>query len=127
MGSIFQDIKIALDGKEYVVPSDKVMGLLAAIERHITLTEISNASMARGTIPVSSLCSAYAAALNYAGATVTAEEIYKRSFAKGGQEMIMRATIAIMHMLIPPDTALTGASMASKAVAKSRKVDAGNE
>jgi 5-enolpyruvylshikimate-3-phosphate synthase len=74
MKNAFPPVTIAFDDSEYTVPSNRVWGLIGAIEEHLTYIRLAN-MMLRGDIPRVKICEAMAAALRYAGAKVTAEEV----------------------------------------------------
>lgn len=99
--SCFDEVGINWKGSEYKIPSNRVMGLIESIESIITLDEI-NSMMTSGRIVRSKISRAYSAALNYAGANITADEVYETLF---GDEM-MASTVAVLTgllaMLIPP-------------------------
>jgi hypothetical protein len=99
--AIFEDIHLEWEGKEYVVPSNQVMRLIARIEDIITLAELGNYS-ARGGLPIAKLCSAYGVALRHAGAKVNDEEIYDQALSHDEQGFIVAAVSNVMLMMLPP-------------------------
>lgn len=100
-GDVFTPVEFEWDGRTYTVKSHRVMGLICRIEQHITLGELHTYGQ-RGTAPLGSLCSAYAAALNYAGARVTADEVYGQVFASTeDRDRIMNAVGQVMMMMLP--------------------------
>jgi hypothetical protein len=102
MGSVFQDIELEWGGRVYTIPSNRVMGAIARIEDVVTLPELQ-ASFTRGGVPISKLSAAYSAILRYAGAKVTAEEIYADAFAgKDAGQLMMAAIMNLMTIMLPP-------------------------
>ena len=61
----FPSVTIEFDGASYDVPSDKVWGLINAIEQHATFMSLAT-RMARGDVSRTQVCSAFAGALSYA-------------------------------------------------------------
>lgn len=95
--SLFDEVGLSFGGVEYVVKSDRVMGLIEVIEDIITIEE-----MMRDGIKRAKLSRAYASALRYAGANVTHEQVYESLF---GDEKITATSAAVMGLLslmIPP-------------------------
>jgi hypothetical protein len=77
------------------------MGAIARIEDVITLAELQNYSI-RGAAPIGKLSMAYAAVLRYAGARVTDEEVYEKSFVGDReQEAMIMAIMNLMKMMLP--------------------------
>ena len=99
--SIFDDVRLSWAGKPYLIPAHRVLGAIARIEEVVTLQELS-AYAARGTAPMAIIAKAYAAVLEYAGASVTAEEVYAGMFdpAAGGE--VGAAVSGLLGMMIPP-------------------------
>nr|AKH46254.1 hypothetical protein [uncultured marine virus] len=98
--SIFEDITLGFDGDEYTVKHTQVMKLIAVIEDIVTLQELTS-----GTNPkLSKIAEAYAAALMFAGAKVTCEEVYASLFSEGAAERIPQVLTALVMMMLPPDS-----------------------
>lgn len=99
----FSDIELVWAGKTYTIKSHRVMGAIAQMEEYITLTEMG-AFQKRGTAPMARMCQAYAAVLKYAGAKVTAEEVYQAAFSGGGngQMPLFLALMQLMLAATPP-------------------------
>ena len=94
----FDDVVIGYDGAEYTVPAGRVMGLIEAIEAHITLDQLlGGEGMQRAK-----MAKAYAAAIKYAGGKVTQEEVYQ-SFFSDGLPAVQEAIMALLAMMIPPE------------------------
>jgi hypothetical protein len=94
---VFTDIEMVWAGKVYTIKSTRVMGAIAQMEGHLTLSEMGSYSH-RQTVPLARLCQAYAAVLRYAGARVTAEEIYQ--FAFSGDDNQMAVFMAVMNLMM---------------------------
>lgn len=77
--SQLEPVTLVYDGKEYRVTSDDgIWGLIEVIENVITFLELAR-HIANKTYPSAKIFRAYAAALNYAGATVNHNEIRESS------------------------------------------------
>lgn len=75
----FEDVTLSWQGKDYIVPANKQMMLIAKIEDALAGDSGQQAFtilFRKGGVPHSRLAMAYGAALRYAGAGVTDEEIY---------------------------------------------------
>lgn len=104
----FDTITLEHEGQDYVVEPRQVMGLIDAVEEHVTLGEIVTDQSKRGTIRFGKLSQAYASALRYAGAKVTDEEIYISLMPTGQdpQAMQRRSTeivTALLQLMVPPE------------------------
>lgn len=107
----FEDVTIGWDGKEYVIPANKQLMLIAKLEATLggetgrqaveVLTQPSGPSYAV-------LAMSYGAALRYAGANVSDDEIYlsiHEGFASGDTGMatfIQGAILALLSIISPP-------------------------
>lgn len=101
----FKDLELKWRGETYAIKSHRVMGAICRIEEIITLPELRKYSD-RGTAPIAKLASAYAEVLRYAGAKVTADEVYAAALddtdmIEGG---VMVAVMQVMELMIPPAT-----------------------
>jgi len=94
---VFTDIEMVWAGKVYTIKSTRVMGAIAQMEEHITLGEMQSYGR-RHTAPLARLCQGYASVLKYAGARVTAEEIYQ--FAFSGDDNQMAVFLAVMNLMM---------------------------
>lgn len=97
---LFKDVGFTWNGVEYVVPADKVMGLVAVIEEVITIEELVGAGVKRVK-----MAKAFAAALRYAGArNVNDEEIYQSLFHKANSMVTTTGMVtALLKMMVPPN------------------------
>ena len=94
---VFSDITLTMGGDDYVVPSDRVMGLIEAIEDHVVIFDLVNPQYLKNV----QLCKAYHAALTYAGAVCTTEQVYDSLF-NGGKEAVIHRITGLLEMMIPP-------------------------
>lgn len=99
--SLFEEVGMSWKGKEYVVPSDRVMGLIDTIENTLTVEDL-NGKVKRGL-----LAKAYCDALRYAGCRdVTQEDVYAVIYDfknKEGVNYISQIATNLLMMMIPPD------------------------
>lgn len=97
--SVFQEIGLKWNGEEYVVPPDRVMGLIETVEEVITLAELgSNRPQPAKT------SRAFAMALTYAGAKeVTPEAVYTAFFDTGKAAETLSIVTSLLMMMIPPE------------------------
>lgn len=103
MAGAFQDIELVWRGQTYIVKSHRVMGAIYRIEDVITLDEFVVYAQ-RGTAPVAKLCGAYSAVLQYAGASVSPDDVYAELFRDAAQkEAVMEAVINLMQMMLPTE------------------------
>lgn len=97
--SIFQPVTLKWNGDEYIVPANQVMGLIAQIEDAITLPEL----LGKKGAPLGRVAMGYGAALRYAGARVTDEQVYQGMFGGDSSTTIQAAVTGLLSMMIPPD------------------------
>lgn len=95
--SIFEDVKLTWGADEYVIPANRVMGLIEVVESAIPINELANDSP-----PRAKLAKAYASAIRYAGGSLEPEEVYA-SFFKGGLTTVATAAAGLIMMMIPPE------------------------
>lgn len=104
--SRFNTIKFEYKGKTYTVPPERVMGLIDTIEEHITLAEIYADGSGRRTLRFGRLAAAYSAALNYAGAETTTEDVYLAMFGgaaeDGAETKAFHMMMTLMTIMTPP-------------------------
>lgn len=65
MSNGFPSVTIEFDGEAYEVSSDRVWGLINAIEQHVTFAGLAR-RMQQGDVSRTAVCSALASALSYA-------------------------------------------------------------
>lgn len=96
--SVFQPVTLKWSDKEYVVPANQVMGLIAQIEDAVTLPEL----LGKKGAPLGRVAMGYGAALRYAGARVTDEEVYQGMFGGDSSATVQAAVTGLLTMMIPP-------------------------
>lgn len=108
----FEDVTLSWKGHDYVVPAKKQLMLIARIEDALAgesgLQAVTLLFRREGP-PHSRLAAAFGAALRYAGATVSDEEVYlsiHADIAQGSREQVaakMHAmTIGLLAIISPP-------------------------
>lgn len=97
--SIFSSVTLLWKGEEYIVPPDRVMGLIAVVEEEISIIELNRKNGA----PLVKLSRAFSAALNYAGKVEAEENVYKTFFALSKDENTIPMVVnALLMMMVPP-------------------------
>jgi len=98
--SLFDEVSLTWKGDEYVVPADKVMGLIEVIEDVITLEELGSQT----GIKRAAISRAFAVALRYAGAKdVTQQDVYVNFFDASKTVEIQTVITSLLLMMIPPE------------------------
>lgn len=101
----FQQVELSWRDQKFVVQPDRVLELVASIEDVLCRGGENSATMALlrpGGPPHVQLCRAYGAALRYAGAQVTDDEIYLTIQSDFANESVDAATVinnAIFNLL----------------------------
>lgn len=111
----FEPVTLAWKGEEFTVPAENQLRLIAMIEDALSGAsgEQAIAMLARPSGPsYSRLAAAYGAALRFAGASVTDDEIYlsiMSDFAEQKQDAALKVRGAVMALLaiIAPPIALS--------------------
>jgi hypothetical protein len=93
---MFEKITIQFKGQDFTVPANKVFGLIASIEQHITIQELHDKP--KNT----AIANAYAAAINYAGGDAKPHEVYEMLFDLQGALNIRTAVTNLVMMMVPP-------------------------
>ena len=98
--SIFQEFAITWNDKEYIVPPEKVMGLVEVVEDIITIEELNN----KGGIKRAKVSRAFATALQYSGcSSVTQEDVYNKFFSAESKIEMGMIISSILVLMIPPE------------------------
>ena len=98
--SQLEPVTLSFNGKDYTVDKeDGIWGLIEAIEDVVSFLELAPA-LGSGKYPTAKIFRAYAAALNYAGAKVTANQVREASGHKRMGEMA-GSLVAITMMAQP--------------------------
>jgi hypothetical protein len=101
--SVFQDIELGWNGKQFTIPANRVMGAIARIEEVVTLVELQRCNEANKA-PIAKLCMAFGAVLRYAGCMVDDDEVYAGLFEDGKTGNVMESLTVILAMMVPPET-----------------------
>jgi hypothetical protein len=106
----FQDYEIGWEGKSYVIPSDRLLPVIAAVEEDITVPELLVMAVMR-RMPVVRISQAYGIILRAAGVKgadgttpITDAAVYAGMF--DGEGVLEKAALAVqglMSLIIPPD------------------------
>ena len=94
--SVFEPIIIEWEGQEYEIPANRVLGLIEQIESHVSYSDLL------GDFKVARISKAYGAALRYADADVTDEQVYEKMFDDANAGQVQKAVNGMLAMMIPP-------------------------
>jgi len=111
----FKEIGLTWNGQEYVVKPDQVMGLIFAIEEHITLEDMVGGGVKRARLSL-----AFSAALNYAGCKASPQDVYNSLFSDKGLTTA-QTVAAILAIVVPPDSVKNIAQKPSAEAGKPQK------
>lgn len=118
---MFEPVTFIWMGAEYDVPPERVMGLIAVIEEHITheqliyvissVGETARLSMqgagfealAKSKIPRVVISRAMSSALRYAGAKATDEDVFKTLFGAEGITTVLIILDNLLKVTAPPE------------------------
>lgn len=112
--AIFQEIGLTWKGREYVVPPDRVLGLIAEVEEKITIEDLAIGS----GVKRAKLSAAYAAALRYAArvsgapCNVVDEDVYTSLFGGDFAASTQAIIESLLKMMIPPEHLQTSSAPA---------------
>jgi hypothetical protein len=99
---MFEPIKLKWDGRDVIIPPERVLGAIATVEEHLTLLDIAHLS--RSPKP-GKVAMAFAALLRYAGIEVEDDLVYSAmcdpDLANPGE--ITGSISTIILMMIPPN------------------------
>ncbi len=104
MSSPFEDYKLAWRDKEYTIPARQIMGAISRVEDIVTLSELQ-VFFQRNAAPLARIAEAYAAVLRYAGASVTADEVYAGMFGNAAGntgETVKACLFGLLELMVPP-------------------------
>lgn len=100
---VFQPVKITWKGVEHTIAPSRMMKCIAIIEEIATLPFLSKC-MASGEMPYAKIAMAFAAVLQFAGAAVSAEEVYAEMFKGPDRRAMAGATLlTLLTMMFPPE------------------------
>lgn len=118
--SIFKEVTLTWKGETFTIAPDHVLRAIAIVEERVTLHELMKFQQ-RGTAPLSTLSSAFASVLRYAGAKVTDEEVYAAMFSGDQAISVGQAISALLLMMVPPGVGESAEGNVSKGEAPSSK------
>lgn len=107
----FSDVKISWRDKEFTIPANNTLMLIAQIEGILsggTNEQAISVLLRPGGPPYSALAASFGAAIRWAGGEVTDEEIYismQDDMAKGGTDALAAingSVIALLSIMSPP-------------------------
>lgn len=99
--SVFQQVKLFWEDKEYIVEPNKVLSLIAVIEDHVTIEQLCPGPKGYKR---AAIASAYAAALAHVGCvTATPEKVYDALFADITLKRLGDTINALLILMIPPE------------------------
>jgi hypothetical protein len=100
--SRFRDVELAWGGKQYTLPSNKLMAVIMRIEDIITLPELVRA-MQLNKPPMAKIASAYAEVLRYVGCDVKDEDVYAGLFdGTNGHVVAAQSVAGLLQLMSPP-------------------------
>jgi len=118
MSSVFEEVALSWAGQEFIVPPDKVMGLVEVVEDIITVDELVSSGIKRAKVS-----RAFAAAIRYAasanGKQVVCKEqdVYSSLFGGDAMRATTGAVSALLTMMIPPEHLRQSESTTAKTTA----------
>lgn len=122
--AVFEEVKLTWKGREYSIPPDQVLRLIAKVEDIIPFAEL--ASISPRKVPFARIAAAYGAMLRHAGAAVTDEEVYEGMWAGGGKDLkrlAVTAVLTLQALMVPPAALREQATKAKKDAATSGRAD----
>ena len=102
--AIFEEVTLSWKGRDYKIPPDRVLRCIAVVEDVLPLGALAKSTF--GEVKLARLAEAFAAALRYAGAPVTDEEVYSGMFEGEGGKLAAQArayVYALQALMIPPE------------------------
>jgi hypothetical protein len=109
---IFQAVTLNWEGRDHIVPADRVMGAIGVVEDVVTFPELV-CGLQFGKPNMSKLARAYAALLRYAGASVSDEDVYSGMFVPGELQQHITTAINTLMVIMTPPGAIQGAETSS--------------
>jgi hypothetical protein len=105
MAKVFQDIELEWGGRKYVIPSNKVMQVIARIEDVVTLAELHKFG-AKEAAPLAKIAMAFGSVLRFAGANVEDQDVYAGLFTgdtREDQKRVIGSITTLLAMMLPPE------------------------
>jgi hypothetical protein len=97
----FEGVTLTWNGTPYNVPANRRLKLIMSVESIIGAFELSQLSQG-GNIPLARIAAAYGAALRFAGASVTDEDVYAGMFQGTTAEAVSTALFGLLALMLPP-------------------------
>jgi hypothetical protein len=103
--AIFEEVPLGWQGETYVIPANRVLGAIAAMEQHISFFELADPSQL-GKLSLVKLARAFASVLRYAGCTVSDDEVYADLFASETTvtQRVIPAINTLLLLMMPPSS-----------------------
>ncbi len=100
---VFKDVHIEWEGQEYIIAKDQVIPAICIIEEFFTMQDLIN-DMTTGKIKVAKLSCCVCAVLNFAGASLSEDEVFRGLYkGKETREQITAVIRTLVLMMIPPE------------------------
>lgn len=110
--SQFDDVKIKWAGREYTVPSRRMMEAIARIEEHLTLADMAAAAEQR-RMPMAKIAMAFASVLNMVkpeqAPQFESEDIYAKMMTITDAVQVRDLLSSLLGMMVPRSTLLASA------------------
>jgi hypothetical protein len=100
---IFDPVVVGWEGKDYKIPPFRVLGAIARVEEHLTLSNLQH-MVTTGNIPLARVAAAYASVLQFAGLRITGDEVYGGILAGNGtvnSETALMLVQGLLMMMLP--------------------------
>tara|TARA_R110000868_G_scaffold32425_3_gene117958 strand:- start:1261 stop:1656 length:396 start_codon:yes stop_codon:yes gene_type:complete len=123
MTAVFDDVTFEWAGNNYTIPARRLLGAIARVEGVVTIAELMQTQVARGTVKLAVLAQAFGEVLRYAGAKVTDDEVYVGLFASpanGGAGNAQGALAALVTLMVPPSVRSAAAADEEPATAQGK-------
>ncbi len=98
----FEEVTLEFDGSEYIVPEDKIWGLLKALEAITTFQGLVT-KLAQNEVPAMTVYEAYAVALRYAGHKTVNPQVVAKGVTRPQMIAMAYALAGILRMSNPPE------------------------
>jgi hypothetical protein len=107
MARVFEEVTLTWHGRDYKIPPDQMLRLIAQIEDVVTFGDLAEFSL--GRIKLSKLAQAFGLALRAAGCPVDDDTVFSEMFGAKGErakqirERAQAAIFALQSLMIPPE------------------------
>lgn len=103
--AIFEEVTLVWKEREYKIPSDQIMRVIAKVEDVLTMVQLHR-YREREDLPIGKLAQAFGIVLRHAGANVTDEEVYEGIFQGDNLRKIALEAVTTLQMMMLPPSAL---------------------